>query len=655
MVTCPSSAATGMIDVWNGALLEEEANTTRLLPLEKTGKEMTPVNQDTQQVSRLPFKMLVLAELTPRDPQTRISPGRPVRIRIDKNNFNEVLARLGERLVLEVPNRLATTPQAFLVEIVLKDLTSFRPEAIAEQVPGLKNLLQIKELVAQLEDRSISRQDFQQRLDPSLGSPELLDRIRKALAAAPLAPEPVHPPRTPSGPSSQDTLDALLDMVEVPETTARPGPSRVESLIDSVISPSMGRDPSAQPVSRQALDAVMADLDATISAQVHEILHHAEFRRLESSWRGLKFLVDRTDFRENIQLEVLNAAKSSLLDVFQEMVFEPEYEGVSEAPVSVVIADYEFDRSSHDIDVLQELAQQVERLQVPFIASIGQGFLGLDSAGTLHRLPYIGEYFQRPEYVKWNAFRQSEASRWVSLGFNRFLLRLPYSPESDPVKTFAFEESISRGAGSYLWGNPVWALASLLTGSVARIGWPSEISGIRGGGMLENLPVGIYASSSRDGDMIPLETLISEQMVADLAANGLWALTCRANTDVALILSAPTTHRPERYADAAATAESALRAALPYQLAATRIVQHVKQLYSEVVPGNTLEGIQSDFARALRGCFSSVGQLAADAVRVEVIASEEHPDSHDMVLHIHPGREVLGGRVAVELRIHIRP
>lgn len=112
---------------------------------------------------------------------------------------------------------------------------------------------------------------------------------------------------------------------------------------------------------------------------MNEILHHPEFRRLEAAWRGLKFLVDRTDFREPIQVEVLNIPKETLLTAFNKMVFEPEYEKVSDVPVSIIIAAYEFDRSLQDIELIRELASKAELLHVPVISSIGPAFFGIDS------------------------------------------------------------------------------------------------------------------------------------------------------------------------------------------------------------------------------------------------------------------------------------
>ena len=42
------------------------------------------------------------------------------------------------------------------------------------------------------------------------------------------------------------------------------------------------------------------------------ILHNEEFEKLVSTWRDLKDLVDRTNFRENVKRDVLDVSKQSL-------------------------------------------------------------------------------------------------------------------------------------------------------------------------------------------------------------------------------------------------------------------------------------------------------------------------------------------------------
>src|SRR5512139_1825635 len=71
-------------------------------------------------------------------------------------------------------------------------------------------------------------------------------------------------------------------------------------------------------IDKNLLDGLVASIDAKLSEQLDEVLHHREFQRLESGWRGLKFLVDRTDFRRNVRIEVLNASKDALRSSFED-------------------------------------------------------------------------------------------------------------------------------------------------------------------------------------------------------------------------------------------------------------------------------------------------------------------------------------------------
>nr|WP_297323356.1 type VI secretion system contractile sheath large subunit [uncultured Bartonella sp.] len=41
---------------------------------------------------------------------------------------------------------------------------------------------------------------------------------------------------------------------------------------------------------------MIAELDRKISLQVNQILHDKQFQAVEAAWRGLKFVVERTDF-----------------------------------------------------------------------------------------------------------------------------------------------------------------------------------------------------------------------------------------------------------------------------------------------------------------------------------------------------------------------
>ncbi|MGX5797277.1 type VI secretion system contractile sheath domain-containing protein, partial [Pseudomonas sp. E2-15] len=75
---------------------------------------------------------------------------------------------------------------------------------------------------------------------------------------------------------------------------------------------------SAEPVKKRLVDRMIAEIDTKLSQQMDEILHHPDFQALESAWKGLQLLVDRTNFRENIKIELLNVSRQDLLDDFED-------------------------------------------------------------------------------------------------------------------------------------------------------------------------------------------------------------------------------------------------------------------------------------------------------------------------------------------------
>ena len=78
---------------------------------------------------------------------------------------------------------------------------------------------------------------------------------------------------------------------------------------------------SSQKVERldkSLLDYHIARIDEQLSRQLDEILHNEEFQKIESAWRGLKFLVDRTDFRHNVKIEILDVSNEDLIQDFED-------------------------------------------------------------------------------------------------------------------------------------------------------------------------------------------------------------------------------------------------------------------------------------------------------------------------------------------------
>ncbi|MBU2139262.1 MAG: type VI secretion system contractile sheath large subunit [Gammaproteobacteria bacterium] len=353
-----------------------------------------------------------------------------------------------------------------------------------------------------------------------------------------------------------------------------------------------------EPVKKAMVDRMIAEIDAKLSRQMDEILHNAEFQALESSWRGLKLLVDRTNFRENIKLEIINASKQDLLDDFEDSpeitqsglykhIYTAEYGQFGGQPVGALIANYFFDPSAPDVKTLQYVASVASMSHAPFIAAAGPKFFGLESFTGLPDLKDLKDHFEGPQFAKWQSFREQEDARYVGLTVPRFLLRNPYDPEDNPVKTFVYKENVANSHEHYLWGNTAYTFASRLTDSFAKFRWCPNIIGPQSGGAVEDLPLHHFESMGEIETKIPTEVLVSDRREYELAEEGFIALTMRKGSDNAAFFSANSTQKPKFFgiSEEGKTAELnyKLGTQLPYMFIINRLAHYLKVLQREQI------------------------------------------------------------------------
>jgi len=130
----------------------------------------------------------------------------------------------------------------------------------------------------------------------------------------------------------------------------------VSAFIEELVKPHN----SAEPVKKRLVDRMIAEIDSKLSRQMDEILHHPQFQALEAAWRGLQLLIERTNFRENIKIELLNVSRADLLDDFEDSpevnqsglykhIYSAEYGQFGGQPVGAIIANYFLSPSAPDV------------------------------------------------------------------------------------------------------------------------------------------------------------------------------------------------------------------------------------------------------------------------------------------------------------------
>ncbi|AQZ95380.1 type VI secretion system contractile sheath large subunit [Halopseudomonas phragmitis] len=394
--------------------------------------------------------------------------------------------------------------------------------------------------------------------------------------------------------------DSILDRI-IAETRLSPEDEAygiakrgVSAFIEELLKPQNDKE----PVKKAMVDRMIAEIDAKLSQQMDEILHHASFQALESSWRGLKLLVDRTDFRENIKIELINASKQDLLEDFEDSpdivqsglykhVYTAEYGQFGGQPVGALIANYYFDPSAPDMKTLQHVASVASMSHAPFIASAGPKFFGLESFTGLPDLKDLKDHFEGPQFAKWQSFREREDSRYVGLTLPRFLLRNPYDPEENPVKSFVYKENVAGSHEDYLWGNTAFTFATRLTESFAKFRWCPNIIGPQNGGAVEDLPLHHFESMGEIETKIPTEVLVSDRREYELAEEGFIALTMRKGSDNAAFFSANSTQKAKFFGNSEegknAELNYRLGTQLPYLFIVNRLAHYLKVLQREQI------------------------------------------------------------------------
>ena len=338
------------------------------------------------------------------------------------------------------------------------------------------------------------------------------------------------------------------------------------------------------------------DLDILISKQLNEVLHAEEFQKLEGSWRGLNYLVQQTETSTNLKIKLLNTSKK---DIFNDLdkavefdqsglfkkIYEEEYGMLGGNPFGVLIGDYEFGRTPQDVGMLEKLSNIASASHAPFVAAAAPSLFNFESFTELSGPRDLEKIFDNDAYIKWNAFRKSDDSRYVGLCMPHVLTRLPYGEKTTPVEEFNFEEDVDgRDHKKYLWSNAAYAFGARLTDAFAKHEWCAAIRGVEGGGLVEGLPTHTFETD--DGDIAtkcPTEIAITDRRENELAKLGFIPLCYYKGTDTAVFMGAQSSQKPQLYLDDDANANSRLSTQLQYIFACSRFAHFLKSMMRDKV------------------------------------------------------------------------
>ena len=388
-----------------------------------------------------PMRLLIIGDFSGRPTGQRPALAARPTHRVDIDNVDDVLARLGP---------VATLPGG---ELAFAGLDDFHPDQLFGSLPGFRSL-----------------RDLRQRLsDPSRFAQAAAELRQSAVPVA----TPVAPAAGPGGggadakvSADQDLLAALLGGRPAAAPPPAPTPAQgIDAFIRGIVAPHIVPDIAQEQAS------LTRSVDAAITDLMRDVLHAPAFAQLESAWRGVQWLISNLELDESLQLHLFDVSREELLDDVVAAQGRIEHTGVYRALVdrwrnqpggeawSVLAGLYSFGPSVEDVGLLAAMGVLASQAGGPFLAA-GDPALAGDDATLL---------------AGWHALRLSEVAPWIGLAAPRVLLRLPYGKRSDPASAFAFEEfGAAPVHGQFLWGNGGLACVLLIGRAFTARGWDFE-------------------------------------------------------------------------------------------------------------------------------------------------------------------------------------
>lgn len=471
--------------------------------------EKTSVTQDT------PFVIAVLGNFSGRRSHSQQNHETPPRrlIEIDRDNFEEVMAKLRIRLELDMG-------EAGTIDLDIKELDDFHPDELYQKLETFSEL------------RSLRR-----RLNNNSSFTEAAAEIQGwQTAPATAKAEQTEMAATDSNVESaiasdnENLLSNIIDFQQHSSDTSATEANQIDRLIKSIVAPYI--EPAADP--RQ--EEMIASVDTATETHMRDILHHADFQALESAWRSLYFLVTRLETDSSLKIKILDISKQELqadlavedinTSTLHKLFCDPA-EG--DTPWSILLGNYSFSDTIEDVLCLGSMGAIAQKAGAPFIAAASETLAGCDSFADT---PYCEDW----KYVTsdgfnraWQMLRQSSVSAYLGLALPRFLLRLPYGKRNGSVDSFNFEEMPDEHCHAcYLWGNAAFVKVELLARNFKKRGWamqPGEEY------QTENLPVHYYQEDGETVGKPVAEILLTEKCAEMMRQRGLTPLLSVKNMD----------------------------------------------------------------------------------------------------------------------------
>lgn len=414
---------------------------------------------------------------------------------------------------------------------------------------------------------------------------------------------------------------------------------------------------------QKLLKGLIGILDEKINKQVNSILHLPAVQKLESSWRGLKWLVHSAGKEQKVKIRLLYLSEKELskdllsVNEFDQSqlfkkIYSDELDKPGGEPFGLLIGDYAFSHKSSQyfsdgISLLSQLAKIAAAAFAPFISSIDPQFFDIDAFKDLKTTFQLREHMSTAAYTRWHALQQNEDSRFLGLTLPRLLMRVPYNLHHATLHRH-FKESIHQHE-DYLWGNCCYAYGCAAINSFLQTGWFADTKGINridlGGGVVCSPQEYFNTESISYAAKTTTEFMITDSLEKQLDDMGFIALKYNRFIGRSIFYSSQSIQKSKRYDSSAATSNAYISSMLHYLLCVSRFAHYVKIMMRNKIGSfinadecerflqNWLQSYSSHNANA---SVSTQARYPLSGAKVKVEAAASQPGKYICTMHLQP-------------------
>ena len=326
-------------------------------------------------VRELPFVVGVLGDFSGKPTQSLVPLKDRKFIQIDRDNFNEVMARMTPGLEFRVANTLKGDGSELAVKLKFNSLEDFDPGRVVQQVEPLKKLHETRDKLRDLLTKVDRSDELENLLERILKSDEDIKKLSEQLGVggskegegvavggslriedfvgeslriedfmASIKKGQVHQRRlqqdrgeqqqaAPQAPATAAEAQEASLLDQVLTATKQTERSHAEELMKTLVDQSLTGIVTFDKNVTKTINAAIKAIDEKLSTQLCAIMHHPDFQKLEGTWRGLNYLVMNSETSAMLKIKVLNVSKRELfndvdkaVEFDQSQIFKKLYE-----------------------------------------------------------------------------------------------------------------------------------------------------------------------------------------------------------------------------------------------------------------------------------------------------------------------------------------